>query len=199
MSLLLDAAIAWKRMLDKSYLITIGHRNVERNIYLAFEPVDFDHLSGIQHADDIDFKLPRRKYRGDKLMDAVISGKLDASQIEKSVNWNLIEDRLLALIQIEQILDSPFVIYEFANYKLRFHTPIRAAYCIYNESIQCGVFLFIDKEGQRYFGKSILGKSIYDFTQNQTSWTILKKIKVVAGKEIELFRHKAYNEHRNNC
>lgn len=67
MGLFLDAAVCWKRMLDISYTIIIGHKNEKQTIQLQFHPVDFDHLSGIHYANDIDFHLPRRVFRGEKL------------------------------------------------------------------------------------------------------------------------------------
>lgn len=194
MSLFLDAAVAWKQLLNKSYSIVIGHKRQSRVIDLSFQDADFDHLSGIQHANDVDFKIHRKQYRGANLIPALVDLKLDSSIIEKSENWNSISQRLQAIIQLEDILDSEFQIYAFDPHKLSFHTTIKAAYCIYSEDLQSGVFLFIDKEDKRFFCKSIFQKDNRDFTKNQTAWTVLKKVKYVDGSAVNLYTHKAYKE-----
>ena len=83
MSLFLDAANAWNQLLSRSYNIIIGHKQESRTIDLNFQIADFDHLSGIQHATDVDFKLPRKQYRGNNLIPALIDLKLDSTLIEK--------------------------------------------------------------------------------------------------------------------
>ena len=91
MSLFLDAAIAWNSLLNTSYRITIGHKNKMSVIRLVFRPGDFDHLSGIHYSSDVDYGLHRREYRGDRLLPALLSGKLDALLIEKS-HYRLVHD-----------------------------------------------------------------------------------------------------------
>lgn len=66
MGLFLDAAIKWDQLSDTSYDITIGHRHVSKTLHIVFRPIDFDHLSGIHYAKDIDFGLHRREYRGNQ-------------------------------------------------------------------------------------------------------------------------------------
>lgn len=195
MSLFLDAANAWNQLLSKSYNIIIGHKQESRTIDLNFQIADFDHLSGIQHATDVDFKLPRKQYRGNNLIPALIDLKLDSTLIEKSENWQSISQRLQAIIQLENILDSDFRIYSFDPHKLNFHTTIKAAYCIFSEDHQSGVFLFVDKEDKRFFCKSIFQKDNRNFISNQTPWTVLKKTKFVNGTLLNLYIHKSYKDH----
>lgn len=194
MSLFLDAANAWHQLLNKSYSIIIGHKNRSKVVNLNFQIADFDHLSGIQHANDVDFKLPRKQYRGANLIPALMDLKLDNSLIEKSINWPSISQRLQAIIQLERILDSDFKIYAFDPHKLSFHTTIKAAYCIYSEELQSGVFLFVDQEEKRFFCKSIFQKDNRNFINNQTSWVVLKKTKYIDGAPYILYTHKSYKE-----
>lgn len=194
MGLFLDAANAWLQLVDRSYDIVIGHRNSMQRLRLTFQLEDFDHISGIQHANDIDFKLPRRKYRGKQLIPALFEGKITENSLERSSNWNIIEPRLQAVVQLQEILESDFVIYEFDPHKLSFHTSLKAAYCIFSESCQCGIFLFVDFENDRVYCKSIFRKDQRNFLENQTRWTILRKSVCQNGNRKDLFVHKSYKE-----
>ena len=125
MGLFLDAARQWDCLADTSYTITVGRRKQMDEIKLIFRRVDFDHLSGIHYADDIDFKLHRNEYRGEKLIPALLSHKLDDTLIEKSINWGIkISDRLTAIVDIQKILDSDFKLYRFSARKLPFYSDI---------------------------------------------------------------------------
>ena len=192
MSLFLDAAKVWLQLIDVSYEITIGRRNKKEIIRLTFQMEDFDHLSGIQYAKDIDFRLPRKKYRGDQLIPALLNNKIAANQIEKSEKWGDIKTRLQAIICLQKLLDTDFDIYEFNPNKLRFHTSIKAAYCIYSKELDCGIFLFIDKTSGRFYCKSIFQKDGRNFTENQTAWTVLKKDRCQNGMQVNLFTKDTY-------
>lgn len=194
MGLFLEAAKSWKRLQSISYTFIIGHKDVAKTIHLCFRPVDFDHLSGIHKADDVDFKLHRRVYRGAKLADAVISQKINHNLIEKSIHWTQIADRLCSIILLEKILDSDFCIYSFNPCKLPFYSKIEANYLIYSDQYQMGVFLFIAPDQSVDYCKSIFSKDDQDFTVNQTKWAMLKKIKSHGDTEDILFVSTSYHE-----
>ena len=66
MSLFLDAAKQWRDLLHVTYALDIGHKGKSQRLTLVFRAVDFDHLCGIHYAKDVDFKLHRNEYRGEK-------------------------------------------------------------------------------------------------------------------------------------
>ena len=195
MGLFLDAAKQWQSLYDTSYTIMIGHKKQMNTIKLVFRSVDFDHLSGIHYADDIDFKLHRNEYRGDKLIPALLSQKLDDELIEKSVNWDSkISERLTAIIDIRKILDTDFKLYRFSGKKLPFYSDIVAAYFLYSEQCQNGVFLFGDKDDECFYCKSIFKKDARNYCTNQTSLTVLKKVKTVNNIDEVLYVYPKYRE-----
>lgn len=194
MGLFLDAAIKWDQLSDTSYDITIGHRHVSKTLHIVFRPIDFDHLSGIHYAKDIDFGLHRREYRGKKLVQALISQKLEDTRIEKSVNWSKISERLSSIMVIEEILDSNCSVYQFNPRKLPFHSTITAAYFLYSELKQEGIFLFVDQEEALCYCKSIFKEHGNDYRRNQTRWTVLKKSKRVKDTKTTLFIHPSFQE-----
>ena len=111
MGLFLNAAVKWNSLQNTKYLLVLGHKRSTEYINITFRPEDFDHLSGMQYANDVDFGLHRNQYRGDKLVPALLSGKLDDALIEKSQSWYKISERLSAIIHLDDILDSEFSIY----------------------------------------------------------------------------------------
>ena len=175
MSLLLDAAVCWKNMLDISYTFVIGHKWDTQMIQLQFQPDEFAHLSGFHYVTDVDFHLPRQALYGKKLMQAVISGKIQEASIEKSTHWDKVSQRLQDILFLEKILDDDFQIFQFHAYKLPFHSKIDANYLVYSTKYQTGIFLFIDREQSRDYCRSIFSKDSRDYTINQTQWTILEK------------------------
>lgn len=197
MSLFLDAAIAWNSLLNTSYRITIGHKNKMSVIRLVFRPGDFDHLSGIHYSSDVDYGLHRREYRGDRLLPALLSGKLDALLIEKSQNWSKIVGRLQAITDLSTILNTDFLIYKFTPNRLPFHSEIRATYCIYNAAQNKGVFLFADQADQVVYCKSIFPESDQDYRANQTRWTVLKKERITQDAIEVLFTHPSFHSSQN--
>lgn len=194
MSLFLEAAKVWNGLQNTTYRITIGHKRTMEQINLVFRQEDFDHLSGIHYAADVDFKLHRRQYRGKKLVPMLLSKKLDAKLIEKSEQWNKISERLSALICLTEVLESDFLIYKFEPNKLPFHSEIKAAYCIYDKSQEKGVFLFLDQSECCYYCKSIFKENIRDYCINQTPWTVLKKEKLVDETVTVIYGNPSFKE-----
>lgn len=194
MSLFLDAAIQWDSLSDTAYDMTIGHRDRSKTLHISFDPLDFDHLSGIHYATDIDFGAHRREYRGKKLIPALLSKKLDAAKIEKSVHWEKIADRLSAILNMTRILESDCSIYQFNPRKLPFHSKLSAAYLIYCDETREGIFLFLDEDRDRFYCKSVFTKDTGDYRVNQTKWTVLKKVKLVNNVSTTLYLHPSYKE-----
>ncbi|MBE6964576.1 MAG: hypothetical protein E7441_00905 [Ruminococcaceae bacterium] len=197
MGLFLEAAKCWNSLQNTSYCITFGKNKKLKNINLIFRDVDFDHLSGIHYADDVDFKLHRNEYRGDKLIPALLSQKLDDGLIEKSSNWGKISDRLSAVTNICDVLESNFTLYYFSPNRLTFHSTITAVYFLYSEQFSNGIFLFLDKEENCFYCKSVFSKDVRDYCINQTRLKVLKKTKMVCGEEKTLFVHPNFKETEN--
>lgn len=192
MGIFLDAAKQWNHMTELSYQIVIGYKNTSRTISLVFRPEDFPHLSGMQYATDVDFSLHKKQYDGDKLIPALITGKMDNTLIEKSERWPRIQDRLSLILELENILDSDFLIYAFSAKKLPFHSHIDAAYLIYSEQHKQGMFLFIDEDEESYFCKSIFSEDNSSYRTNQTQWTVLKKEKYCDGQMKTMYIRPSY-------
>ena len=181
-------------LMTTEYVFILGYKSNAYNIPLTFEKVDFYHLSGMHYANDVDFKIHPSKMYGERLIDLVLSGKIDAYDIEKSKNWTRIKGRLEGIIALKEIMESEFSIYQFAPNRLGFNSGISAKYLIHNPDLNLSIFLFLDETGERFYCKSIFTEETRDYTKNQTPYKVLKKIKIKDGNEIELFRHPSYRE-----
>lgn len=194
MSLLLSAAETWDSLTETTYQLIIGRKSETKRLRLQFRPIDFDHLSGIHYANDVDFKLHRNEYRGDRLISALKTGRLDGSLIEKSRDWVKISSRLRIILSLRDILDSDFELYRFSAKKLPVYSKIQAEYLLYSEEVKNGIFLFFDRESQTYYCKSIFERGESDYRANQTRWTLLQNSKCCDGQVRVLFRHPNYKE-----
>lgn len=94
MCLLRKAAEAWEKLLNFRYDMVFGRKKKSYVVSLSFERYDFPHLVGMQYANDVDFKINSAEYYGEKLITAILSGRLDPKRIEKSKNWDRIQKRL---------------------------------------------------------------------------------------------------------
>ena len=193
MNLLLHAAYAWAQLINAEYRITVGRKGHANCFRLCFSPEDFPHLCGMQYARGVDFGLRRNEFEGGKLLDSLLSGKLDGARIEKSRNWEKIKGRLNAIICLEQTLESDFIIAHFDSRRVLTGSKIQAEYVIQNTSTGEIFFIFLDKDpSQRYYCKSAFAKTNVDYLKNQTLVTVLEKEKYIDGTWELLFRHPNY-------
>ncbi len=195
MSLFLEAAKAWQKLVEIEYLITAGRKGKSVSLRLGFDFADFPHLAGMQYAQDADFGLRSSEYYGEKLVPALLCGKMDGSRIEKSRNWEKIKGRLNAIISLQKTLDSEFSIAFFDSSKVHTNSRIDADYVIKNLNSGETYFIFIDENKEhRYYCKSAFAKSNIDYMQNQTLLTVLKKVKFENGNSRVLFQHPNFKE-----
>ncbi len=191
MCLFKQAAKAWLDLIGTEYEIVTGRRGKQYTIKLDFEAADFPHLAGMQYARDADFNLNPDEYYGEKLIPALIDGKLDGTGIERSRNWPRIEGRLKAIINLQKTLDSKFAIALFDQENVKYtNSSIDADYVIKNLDSGETYFVFIDEDkNQRQYCKSAFKQEKIDFMDGQQKLTLLKNTKRVDGVDNVLFLH----------
>lgn len=195
MCLFLKAAQAWQKLVQTEYRITAGRKGKSVSFRLDFDFADFPHLVGMQYAQDADFGLRPSEYYGDKLVTALLSGKMDGRRIERSRNWEKIKGRLNAVISLQQTLDSEFLIARFDPNRVHTNSKIDADYVIKNLDSGEIYFVFIDESKKhRYYCKSAFAKTHIDYMQNQALLTVLKKEKIENGSSRVLYQHPNFKE-----
>ena len=146
----------------------------------------------MHYATDVDFKLREAQYHGARLVSVLLNKKMDDSIIEKSRDWNKISGRLRAIINLQNALDRDFAIALFDPKKVEGYCKIRAKFVIKDTEADEVFFVFLDEKSGKYYCKSAFKKEHTDYIKNQSTMTVLQKIKVVNGVTTVLFTHPNY-------
>ncbi len=192
MCLLLKAAHAWQELENVEYFIDLGKKGNLTKLNLIFNDADFPHLAGMQYAEGVDFGVRLDEYYGKKLVPALINGKIDAGKVETSENWDMISGRLAAIINLQHTLDGNFSIVMFNRRKVKGHSKIDAKFVIKSTITNDTYFVFLDERSGKYYCKSAFRKDAVDYVENQSSMTVLRKIKSINGMSSELYRNPGY-------
>lgn len=187
------AAEAWQKLLHYSYHFVFVRRKNTYDLMLSFEKTEFYHLAGFQYLKDC--PLQNRFSKG-KTLDKVLGGEITEEMLKKSKNYeSMILPRLLAICQLQSVLDNGFESYHIREDHYPFYTEIHASFlfCGGNPNL---LFFFTDKEdeSQNLFSKSIFMMDGRDYRLNQSKLNLLLAERItLSGKEItELFRHPKY-------
>lgn len=195
MCLLLEAARAWVKLERTEYRIIAGRGKQTVRINLGFAFADFPHLAGMQYAKDVDFGLRPAEYYGERLIPALLDGRMDGQRITRGRNWAKIESRLRAIIGLKDTLESDFTLAYFDPRRVCANSRIDADFIIRNNDSGETYFVFIDEgEAQRHYCKSAFARTDIDYMQNQALLKVLQKEKLEGGRAELLFRHKNYKE-----
>lgn len=199
MSLLFDAATAWSKLSNTEYIFLLSKK--AKKVYtvkLHFPNKYFYHISGVPKAKDIDFGINRSLYYGEKLIGAILSGKLDSAKLERSALYqDCIKGRLETIINLESTLDGDFEIAKFDGNKLPFHCNIDANYIIRNKTTNDTFFIFISEDGMYSYCKTGFINNGLDYMRNQSKLTLLKKDKYINNIIVSQYTHPHYNPNLN--
>lgn len=175
---LYQAAQVWKRLCLIQYELVYGKKKSLYEINLSFDPTEFYHLAGFQYLKD----LSLLKMSSKKMLEAVINRKITQQQVEHGQQYkDMVEPRLIALIYLEQCLDSDFLLYTYRKDFYSFYTSIAADYLIASET-PLSSFAFIIKDGGNmrcdFVCCSTFAEGKRNYRQNQRQCSLLKKVKV---------------------
>ena len=194
MGLLEDAAVAWNIMHNRKYYLLLGRAGKSEEFTLTFQPRMFPHLAGFQYINDIDLGMRRSEIFNGKLISKILSGKIKTDDISKSEKWDNIKGRLLGIIELENTLDSEFLIHRFDPSRVPHGSLIEANYVIKNMNSGVTFFVFIDEKNKEWFCRSIFRMEQTDFTINQARLTVLKKQKYIDDKLMYSYIYPKYKE-----
>lgn len=195
MDLLYDAAVAWSKLLPFHYDIICGKSKKLYPISLDFKEDEFYHLAGFPHIDDIVFPV---QFPQCAMLRRVLDGTITEQMISKSKGYEkTAKSKLLAIIQLEKLLNNCAKAYMFDPKRLGFYTKIKAKYLLVDEQSQV-VFLFTDTKdaGKTYFSRSTFIMDNQDFRRNQSSMTVLqiKRTQLHTGTTEILFCRDNFSE-----
>ncbi len=194
MGLLENAAEAWKQIENFRYEIIGAKKKKKYELQIIFDDFDFHHLAGFQYTKDI-----RGIYITSKrhTLQAVIDKKITTQSIIKSTNYeNMIKPRLIALCELEAVLDNDFQIFKpVFNNMYTITTEIQCDFFIHGKGKNNVSFFFVSRHNQDESSveNSCYGKSIFiedpmrDYTKGQSPLCILHKVKhnITNGTKLE--------------
>ena len=184
---ILTSAKAYLNLIDIEYQLILGRKNKTIALSIYFDENQFFHLAGLQYLEDRpDILRSRRAVVFNKILKGIISKQL----IESSSFYKEIKERVDYLAYLEQILDSNKTIFKY-NPKLDTFSSISADFLMKNEIQMRNIFTFLsqDKAIGKYFCRSFFPQIDKDYSEGQTTWTLLykKKIQKSTGQETVLY------------
>ena len=195
MDILKKAAMEFDKLLPITYHFEVARRNVKKEFSLSFKPEDFHHITGLHKLKDIE--LAQSGMRS-KIYHSVLNGHIAYSDISKSNYFNEIAERLRLVGDMEKIIDSNQIIFKYLENVNR-HSLIEADFLLENAHRMNIVYLFLSErtgtskaEAPCMFCRSLFPMDKMDYSKNQPSYTLLKKIKTdaITGASITQYDRK---------
>ena len=177
MDLLQECANAFQRLLVYEYHFIIGRKGQKGEFKLSFQESDFHHLAGLHKLKDI---AQIQQGMREKIFQKIIMGKITLKQLEKSVYFGEMKERILPLSGLEGMLDDNSMIFRYNEKILRF-SLIRADYLLEGMAREIPSFLFLGKRKdneREQMCRTFFGKGDRDYTEGQPMYTLLKKEKI---------------------
>jgi len=124
------SAKAFKKLLNKEYIMTVAKKNKSHQFKLVFSNTDFRHLSGIQKLIDLDI----HELRANALFNYALTGRVTVEDLKESIHFDEMKERMENLKNLESYLDNNMVVYKWdknvgkysminAEYILKENTP----------------------------------------------------------------------------
>lgn len=189
MDLLKKAAIEYYKLLSTTYYFEIARKNTKKEFLLNFQPDDFHHVIGLHKLIDIGRVQtgPRNKIYNDIINENILFSDISISQY-----YDQIANRLELVCDIENILDSNQIVFKYLEGKVQM-SRIQADYLLENAHDTNVVYIFLSQRDKSKKAeipimccRSFFPKDKLDYSQNQPSYTLLKKVKIntMSGEKI---------------
>lgn len=195
--IILDCVQSFSNLLSIRYGLVLGKAGKQHAFDLTFRKDDLHHLMGLHYLLD----RPDRRSRT-RIFEDLISSESYREHIASSDFWSTeLESRVACTFLLESIIDDNHTIFRYNHKILRFYSRIRAEYLMSNSGISIAsdpnaeIYLFLDKRNdcEERFCKSVFPKGELDYTDRQSVWTLLYKVKYHEdGSAVVLYRHNSY-------
>lgn len=193
MNNILDTAIAYNKLTQIEYEITLAKKNKVVSLHIIFQKNKFYHLAGLQYLTDIHELDDDRE----SVFNNIINLNITNKKIESSQYYSRIQERVDYLANLEQIFDSNDTIFKYDPNNNSITTSIKGEYLMQNNIQNRDVFVFLDKEKDgSYYCRSFFPKEFTDYSKGQSKWTVLSKKKIWKDKNIEIQLYD-YQEEKN--
>ena len=182
MDKLQKTALAYQLVMQAQYYFEIAKKNTKREFVLTFEREDFFHMAGLHKLKDVT-TLQIQKSRG-IIYDRILEGNITLDQVENSFFYQDIEKRLLYLGKIQELLDSNQIVFQYLENKNK-ASHIKADYLMEEGRETAVIYIFLNERSKAEKGqiprmccRSFFPMNQLDYSRNQPSYTLLKKVKI---------------------
>lgn len=190
MDKLQEIALGYEKMMHKYYFFEIARKQNLVRFILTFEKADFNHMAGLHKLTDIASiqGMPQK----DKVFDNIINGNISYNLILHSRFYPKIHARLHCLENLEEIIDSNQIVFKYLNQMNQF-SRIEADFLLENAHKRDIIYIFLNERLKADRGqipimccRSFFPMDRLDYSKNQPSYTLLKKIKTntITGEQI---------------
>lgn len=190
MSILKERAKVFEKLFNIQYRIILGRKGKTTEFILAFKKEHFFHLSGLHKLKDIEYPSKNKC----KIFDYILEEKLTYEMIQKSSFFLPneekkhigVNDRINALIYLEEILDSNYLTFKYNKHGIRW-SNINFKYVFESVNYEIPIYIFIDNICNNNMGcVSMFPKAYNNYTERQTKMALLykEKINLLTGEHI---------------
>ncbi|MBO4322683.1 MAG: hypothetical protein J5919_06755 [Clostridia bacterium] len=165
--ILKDAALFYKTIEKKKYLITITRKQTTKELTIYFPTENFSHLAGLHYLADI----PAVNRRSETVYKEILDGKITYQDIAGSTFIDKIQDRLACFSQMQKILQSDSLYFKSLHGRFK---GVEASFVLTTKfaSDQFG-FLFFAEGNPDYCPCSFFNRDEQrEYTKDGTRWTI---------------------------
>lgn len=183
-------ALNYKEILNMCYYFEIAKKQNMQIFNLTFEKTDFFHLAGLHKLTDI--AAVQSEPNKEIVFNNIINGSISHDLIQHSRFYSSIHNRLSYLGDIEKILDSNQIVFKYLSKSNRL-SRIEADYLLENAHETDIIYIFLNERVKVDKGnipimccRSFFPMSQLDYTKNQPSYTLLKKVRIdtVTGERV---------------
>lgn len=169
-------------IMHKQYYFEIAKKQNMYGFILTFEKGDFFHLAGLHKLKDVtELQVERNKA---VIFEKILDGSLSYEQVRNSIFYCDIEKRLFHLGNLQELLDSNQIIFQYLENKNK-ASCIKADYLLEKAAKQDILFVFLSERNKNILQsiptmccRSFFPMDQLDYSKNQPSYTLLKKIKI---------------------
>lgn len=183
-------ASAYQMIMQKQYYFEIAKKNTLHKFILSFEKTDFFHIAGFHKLKDVTV-LQIKKNKG-LIFDKIQAGDITFEQIKNSFFYDDIRKRLAYTEKLQELLDSNQIVFQYLENK-NMASHIKADFLLEEGYKKDIVYVFLSERNMNVQQniptmccRSFFPMNQLDYSRNQPSYTLLKKVKLdtVTGERL---------------
>lgn len=185
---LYNAADRFSRLVNIEYDLVIARKGEAKHIKLHFKDEHFYHLCGLQHFSGNSYFRTTAKQ---KVYTDILTRCINNDIFNDCLIYTSAKERICCVSYLEEYLDSNNLIFRWDQRQKAF-SKIRAEILINNVEHILPCYLFLDKESDCYFCKSIFPSTndpLGEYTKGLSKFTLLYKRKNYIDTGVQLVQY----------